>query len=210
MGLDTQEPIASNSIILPTSNIDEIYEKCLAWCRKNNVEIIESDKPSLIIAHGVFLTFQGSRNYPDRWEISFQLSTDIRGVKIDLTLLNVIFSPFTLIKKQPRHMISPYPGVVRSLYTYLGVYMSDDVLRDLYPREYLERYIDKFSMSLGVCIFSTVVLILVGWYREYVSLIRGEVLKFFILSMAPILVGLTYLDEWFVLKSIRNRLYLKL
>jgi len=26
--------------------------------------------------------------------------------------------------------------------------MSDDVLRDLYPREYLNRYISKFSMYL--------------------------------------------------------------
>ena len=88
--------------------------------------------------------------------------------------------------------------------------MSDDVLRDLYPREYLERYIRKFSMSFGVCVLSIFILIIVGWYREYVSLIRGEVLKFFILSMAPILVGLMDLDEWFVLRSIRNRLYLKL
>lgn len=205
---EKQEYIASNSVIIPSANIDEAYEECLAWCRKKGMKITESDKPSLITAHGIFSTFESRRRYySDAWEIAIQLSADRKGVQIDFILLNVLNPSLNPRKNQPKHMISPYPRVARSLYKYLGVHTSDDILRDLYPRAYLDRYIRRFSMYLGVCGLATLVLIICGSYREYVSLVRGEVLLFFIFSMAPIFYGLMVFDELFVLRSLRRRLY---
>ena len=208
---DIQEYIASNSVILASSNIDEVYEKCLIWCRNKGMKVIESEKPFLITAQGIFNTF-GERGlyFYDVWEISIQLSQDRKGMQINFSLLKVLNPSFKPRKNQPRYIISPYPRVVRRLYRYLGVHMSDDVLRDLYPREYLNRYISKFSMYLGFCILATAILVGYGWYREYISLIRGDILRFFLFSIVPFFSGLMVFDEWFVLRSLRERLYISL
>lgn len=189
----------SSSVILPTFDIDAVYEKCIEWC-KYYLWIRESNKPFYIYAIGLHTAFdQGNRQ--NQWEITIQLSKVKNHVKIDFCLLKVDYLILNTLRKQPRHRIFPYPTVVRSLYRYLGVHLTDDILRSLYQKDYLDRYIKRFTLNIFIAGCVTAALLLYGIFFSHI-------LWGMFISAIPFVYGLMFIDDIVVLKSLRERLYI--
>jgi len=194
-----QDYMTFSSVTIPSFNIDEVYEKCLTWCKKWGFKITESNKPTLIIAVGRINIYEF--NF-DKCKTIIQLSMESRNVKLDFSLIKTDSKG-----NQSKGSVSSFPIVAKSLYIWLRVNITDNVLRGLYPRHYLIKYIRHYSLYLGIYSLITAIFIIYGYYNEYFILVRGDVFKYFIIAIYPFFSGLHAFIELYVLKSLEKRLY---
>lgn len=198
--------IASTSLIIPSTKIEEIYDKSISICKNrkgilnaNNWIILDSKKPTYIKING----FKDSADNPTvyrTWEILF--SEKDNGTEVTLNLLDK--GEFW------KNNIIPYEYFLISRYLFknLGLEITSEVKRIIYPLEYLEATAERVTIYLGVSIALIIGILGYGYYLDYILLRKHEFLRFILIAMLPVTIGIQHLTDLIEVRTLRNKLYL--
>lgn len=184
-----------HNIILPTKDIDDIFNKVASWSKKWGV-ILETQKPfyvKLRIRHKAY------SRHSDLWLTEIHLSNEINGVMIEMHFLervgSLLLRPVKNQDEMPR-----FPFLVRSLYRHLGIELSHNQMRSIFTKTYLDKYIQR---NLRQTLFAGFIIGLLGIY----GLTRETFLTYMMLAMTPFIFMLLKVGDITELKSLREKLY---
>jgi len=152
--LDIPEHIIDEQATIKGADIEEVYDACLSWLASLKARILEQKRPNFIKAqHG-----SGRRERVQKHGKIFliRLSSKGKDIVIDLKIPPISWIPS---QKSPVYPIY-WTEFVENLWRHVGVPISDDLLRRLYPLKNLRRMIyDNL-----VTIFTMVILFGLGIY----------------------------------------------
>ena len=204
------EPIASISMVIPTTNISEIYEKCFSlWGirmlgRKINWNIIETIKPTYIMSRGVPIPYHRNSIRPCEWEI--HLSPKLSGTEVTISLVK----NEGLLGNSNQNTPDYYFQFSEYFFKKMGLEITKDVQRKLYSLEFLQRTIRRSTSNLVLSTVGFLFLLGYGYYVEFVLGNWGEFLSYMMFAMFPFFYMLAHLEIVVEYRTLRQRLYLTL
>ena len=174
------------------------------WGLRDNWKILDSSKPSFIKTRGTPPIFSRKGTWGWKWEILFSKKTN--GVELTIILLELGGFLRNFSKKIPYE----YFKITKYLVKNLGLDITKNVQRTLYPSEYLKRTIRRSTINLVLSIVGLLLLLAYGYYLEFVLGQWGDFLSFMMFAVFPFLYGLGYLEILVEYRTLRQRLYLTL
>ena len=153
------EHIIDERATIPDVQIDDVYEKCLAWIRNRHTSIREKHKPTKLVAyHRIGYDFPREEKI-----IRIDLSQGKEGVSVRL-----IMDASSKVARRdlfnPSLTATSWSYLVESLWDKLGIEMDVEWRKRMYPRPHLDTVIaEKRSWTILRC-FISIMIIALGLY----------------------------------------------
>ena len=119
----------SHIISIPTNDIDGIFKKVVSWCNRKG-GILDTQEPNYVKLN---ILHKADYKNSDIWVMEVHTSEEIDGIKVEVYLIERL-GYFGKPSKNQDEMPTHLPFMIRSLYKYLGIELSNDLMRTIFTK----------------------------------------------------------------------------
>jgi len=156
----TTEYLKRDTVIIKNKDITEIFSSTLGWLEKEKADILEIEPPFFVSAIHQY----GVDEKLYKKEIQIKLSTINSGLQIE----------FTVVKTIDYSVNSPsmvFIGLIEDFYKHIGVKVTDEIIRRLYPIDALNRLIRNNLIVIFLFNSISLIFILQGAFENFLAIL---------------------------------------